>query len=264
MEMDAVTALIEDVAAREIMPRFRALGVADVQQKSGPRDLVTVADVAAEQALTKHLRELDPTAAIIGEEAAAADPECLEVLTGSGPIWIIDPIDGTINFANGRTGFVTIVAYVRDGETIAGWIHDPVRNLTLTAVRGEGAWCDGQRLEFGGNVPLERMVGAAYGAIGGLDAAMILRRSGKVAEVANYDCGGIEYIEMLRGKRHFFLSDRSLPWDHAAGVLMVLEAGGMARFLGGANYSPRIFDRQVLIARDPVSWRELGEVMGSA
>src|SRR5262249_56051720 len=76
----------------------------------------------------------------LGEEAAAAEPQLLDRLFGEQPVWVVDPIDGTGNFAAGRPAFAVMVALIRSDDVMAGWIHDPIGRRTAVAAAGEGAW----------------------------------------------------------------------------------------------------------------------------
>ena len=98
--LDQVAELIREVAATVVLPRFRHLATDEVHQKA-PGDLVTIADQESERELTRGLTALLPGSTVVGEEAAAADPGVLDRLDGRGPIWIVDPVDGTNNFAAG-------------------------------------------------------------------------------------------------------------------------------------------------------------------
>src|SRR5215831_11049818 len=124
-----VTALIEETAALEILPRFQKLAAGEIREKS-PGDYVTVADEAAEAHLSPRLTALLPGSLVLGEEAAA-----------------VDPIDGTGNFAAGRPGFAVMVALIRSDAVVAGWIHDPIGGRTAVAAAGEGAWIGECRLK---------------------------------------------------------------------------------------------------------------------
>src|SRR3954471_16654534 len=107
--------VLREGAQREIAPRFRQLAPSDVIGKPSaddPHDLVTAADRAAEAALTERLPELVPGSTVVGEEAVAADPSVLQRLRGNAPVWLVDPLDGTKNFAAGRWPFGTMVALV--------------------------------------------------------------------------------------------------------------------------------------------------------
>ncbi len=137
-----VSRIIRDVASREILPRFRNLGSGQVAQKSHARDLVTIADTEAERCLTELLRPLASGSAVVGEEGTAADCAILARLGEDAPVWLLDPVDGTMNYVSGTACFAVIVAYCAGGETLAGWIHDPIADSMVWAVAGEGAWLE--------------------------------------------------------------------------------------------------------------------------
>src|SRR5262249_9551648 len=118
------------------MPRFRRLAAGDVREKA-PGDLVTVADDAVEARLAPLLTSLVPGSTIVGEEATASDVNLLNRLHADDPVWTIDPIDGTGNFAGGIPAFAVMVAFVFKGEISAAWIHDPVNARTAVAAVGE-------------------------------------------------------------------------------------------------------------------------------
>ena len=120
-----VDQLLQEAARVEIMPRFRNLAAHEVRQKSSAMDLVTDADEAAERLIAKGLRQIFPHAVVIGEEATERDPTLLNALADADLAFLIDPVDGTKNFASGLPLFGVMVAAVRRGEVVAGWIHDP-------------------------------------------------------------------------------------------------------------------------------------------
>ena len=136
-DADRVTRLIEEAAAAEIMPRFQRLAAGDVREKA-PGDLVTVADEAVEARLAPLLTSLVPGSIVVGEEAAAADPNLLNRLFDDRPVWIIDPVDGTSNFAEGRPAFAVMVALARGAHILAAWIHDPVKGRRPLPQRARG------------------------------------------------------------------------------------------------------------------------------
>ncbi len=125
-ELAEVAVLVRAVAQAEIMPRFRDLGAGAVRTKTGPLDLVTDADEAAEARLTEGLTRLFPSCAVVGEEAAAADESVLDRLGTAGLAFTVDPVDGTANFAAGLPLFGTMVAAVAAGEVVGAVIYDPV------------------------------------------------------------------------------------------------------------------------------------------
>jgi fructose-1,6-bisphosphatase/inositol monophosphatase family enzyme len=259
---EKVAEFIRETALAEILPRFRALRQEDIREKR-PGDFVTAADLGAEAELERWLTAASPGSVVLGEESAAQDPGRFALLVGEAPVWIIDPIDGTGNFARGEPGFAVIVARIEKAAVRAGWIYHPLADVMGMAVAGEGAWSAGQRLRVAGEVAPERMVGAAYGrTTGGQRAGHVLAASGRVGEVRNLGSSGLEYLDIAFGRAHFSLHSRSLPWDHAAGVLIVAEAGGIAAFLDGSPYDPRVANRPVLGAATRAAWDTVRDVVG--
>ena len=131
--------VLADAAVAEIMPRFRRLGAGDVRQKTSAADLVTEADVNAERVITAAIAERYPGALIVGEEACEIDATLLPRLGAAELAFVIDPVDGTFNFASGVPLFGVMLAVVQDGETVAGIIHDPVGKDFLIGARGAGS-----------------------------------------------------------------------------------------------------------------------------
>lgn len=258
-----VATFIREAAASEIIPRFRSLSAADIREKK-PGDLVTTADLETERVLSARLAAALPGSVVLGEEAAAQHRAHFALLSQEAPVWVIDPVDGTANFARGQPGFAVIVALVERGVVRAGWIYDPLGDVMVTTEAGSGAWCDGKRLAVASEGEGTPVVGAAYGrAATGERAAKRLEASGRVAAIRNLGCSALEYVEIAFGRAQFSLHSRSLPWDHAAGLLITAEAGGIGGFLDGSAYDPTIIDRAVLASAGPQSWGIVREVVGS-
>lgn len=257
-DIDRVSDLIRSVARTEILPWFRNLDPSGIREKTGPLDLVTLADEAAERALTPALADLLPGSRVIGEEAASEDERVLDRIHGDDPVWIIDPVDGTMNFAQGRPLFAVIIALAQKGETLAGWIHDPIDGRMATAVKGGGAWLDGRRVRVADAVPLPRMVGALSTRFcGEAMAAQLEKRSAGLGERACLSSAAQEYLRLLEGRAHYSLYHRLMPWDHAAGVLLHAEAGGYSALIDGTPYAPTALNGGLLLAPDADSWRAL-------
>ena len=262
-DAEAVAAIIAEIAAAEIMPRFACLQSHEVREK-GPGDLVTVADVAVEHALTPRLRDLLPGSLVVGEEAVAAEAAVLDRLEGDDPVWLIDPIDGTFNFAGGKPVFAVMVALVRHGETVMGWIYDPVAQATATAAPGSGAWLQGKRLRVA--------AAPAPDANGNRVWRANRRLSRRLAahpehQTTGFDmrCAGHEYLALAGGDADVALYNRLHPWDHAAGALIHREAGGFGALLDGTPYAPRVRGTGLLLAPDAASWQLLrGLLIASA
>jgi fructose-1,6-bisphosphatase/inositol monophosphatase family enzyme len=262
-DLDRIARIIRETAAAEIMPRFCALAAADIREKK-PGDLVTVADIAAERRLLAALAEAAPGTKALGEESVAEDPARLELLSGAAPVWVVDPIDGTGNYAKSVPRFAVIVAYVVRAVVEAGWIYHPPSDAMMMAKKGGGAWRDGRRLAVAAAARGKDLVGSAYGrTAGGVRMAKALDESGRVGPMQNRGCSGLEYMELADGQSHFSFHSRSLPWDHAAGMLITAEAGGLAAFLDGSSYDPRILEGKPLAAANAEAWRVVAEVQAS-
>jgi fructose-1,6-bisphosphatase/inositol monophosphatase family enzyme len=251
-------AAMRAVAEKHILPRFKKLAEGDVRSKSHPGDLVTIADVESEHALTDMLPRLLPDSLVIGEEAASADAAVLKHLARDEHVWIIDPIDGTANFVNGVARFAVMVALVRRGETLAGWIHDPVANRTLWAEKGRGAWLaepDAAPVR----VQIPRLESDALsGMAAGLYNRDLGALKGKFARIVRLGSAAHDYWSLTDGRVQVLGYRRMKPWDHAAGVLIHREAGGYNKLLSGQDYSPAAQDQiGVLCTPTEAVWRAI-------
>ena len=259
----AVTDIIVEVAQQEVLPRFRSLRDDEIQKKESG-ELVTVADVASEKALTRRLQDLHSGSLVVGEEAVASDPAVLEKLSQDGPIWIIDPIDGTSNYAGGNPVFAVMVGLVKANETLGAWIHDPSGNRTLTAQLGSGAWLAGQRLGVAAPDTPTAMRGTLHAStFAPADIArQIQSRRERVGAIKSLRCAGHEYLRLAQGQTHFSLFTKLMPWDHVPGTLIQREAGGVASTLDGVPYRASSYQASgLLMAPDETSWHALRETL---
>ena len=135
---------MRETSAEVIEPRFAALSPADVRSKAAG-ELVTIADIEAEELLTRILTGLLPGALVVGEEACATDPRLLDGL-GAAQAWLVDPLDGTANFVEGSDDWAVMVALCEEGRTVASWIWQPTSETMYTAEAGCGAARNGVSL----------------------------------------------------------------------------------------------------------------------
>ena len=263
---ELVTEIIRETAATEILPRFQRLAAHDISEKS-PGDLVTIADTESEKVLSRRLSDLLPGSVAIGEEGVAANPETMRLISEDNPVWIIDPVDGTHNFAHGKACFAVIVCLVQKGQTVAGWIHDPIANSTLYAEHGAGAWDSSQRLSLQPAKPIAQMTGSLKRS----QRHQIADRqsggeTGLPSIIKRYRCVGREYMDLARGKLDFAAYSGTLkPWDHAAGILIYRESGGFDGMAGtGASYrvTPNIFRGEVIMTPSKDIWTTLTSMIG--
>ena len=253
--IDDVAAILREVAAEAILPRFRTLAQGDIEEKA-PGDLVTVADRESERLLTARLPGLRAGSRVVGEEACAAEPALLKTV-GDGTVWVVDPVDGTANFAAGREPFAVMVALLQAGETVAAWILEPVSGRLCAAEKGAGTAIDGRRLVADRAVPApDALRGSVLTRYMPPDVGGVIdRRLGGLGAVTPaFYCAGAEYPAILTGDRHFALFWRSLPWDHAPGALIVAEAGGRVTRWDGSPYRPAVDGQGLLVARNPGVW----------
>jgi fructose-1,6-bisphosphatase/inositol monophosphatase family enzyme len=267
MNVAAIAAVLREAARAEILPRFRRLAAADIRAKSGPLDLVTEADEAAERRIAAALRAMHPGCFVLGEEAAAADPSLLGQLAGHDLAFVVDPVDGTANFAAGVPLFGVMCAAIRRGETVAAWIHDPLGDDTLAAERGAGAFILGdfpKRVRVAAAAPVARMLGAiSWGYMNPEAKARVLPRLAGLAATVNFRCAAHEYRLAATGGAHLLAYNRLLPWDHAAGVLIHAEAGGFSARPDGTPYSPLVHSGGLVCAPDRASWEAaVGHLFG--
>jgi len=255
-----VADILAAAARTEIMPRFRNLDDGAIRQKTSAIDLVTDADEAAEKAITADLHAAFPAAVVVGEEATARDASLLERYAEAELAVIVDPIDGTRNFASGLPLFGVMAGVVMRGEVVAGIIHDPVGGDTAIARRGEGAWIERPdrgrvALKVAAPVPLARMEGlVATTFIPPPLRAIVGSNLAKLAAVANYRCAAHEYRLAAGGHVHLLLYNKLMPWDHAAGWLLHREAGGFSAHFDGSEYKPTHVTGGLICAPDQQSW----------
>ncbi|MBT2508984.1 inositol monophosphatase [Streptomyces sp. ISL-98] len=235
-KLSDVEEAVRKAAAAEIVPRYRQLAAHEIVEKSGPHDLVTVADRLAEEHLTASLTRLLPGSVVVGEEAVHADPSVYDALRGDAPVWIVDPVDGTRQFVRGEPGFCTLVALAHRGEVLASWTYAPALDWMAVAVRGGGARLNGEVLRLGPGGETLRVATSHpdYTTPDQKRALLGLNVEGVDAR----PCGsaGLEYLAVAKGELDAVAFSWELAWDHAAGLLLVEEAGGTDRTLAGERF----------------------------
>ncbi len=202
--------------------RFGAVARVEVK---GRGNVVTDVDVAAERAVRGVLASEYPAMPVLGEETGQDRP------SGDGWMWIVDPIDGTRNFASGVPHFSTVVALARGGRVWLGVTHDPMRGETFHAERGRGAFLNGAPVRVApGHSLADGILGMdlSYddgGAADQLSLALDLWPGMQTVRILGSAALGLAYV--AAGRFHVFFHHRLEPWDQAAGLLLVAEAGGV-------------------------------------
>lgn len=255
----SVEALMRTAAETAILPRYQKLTAAEITDKAAD-DVVTIADTEAEAILTEGLARILPEATIVGEEAYFADPSLQDRL-GDALCWIVDPLDGTNNFAFGKPPFGVLIALAENGETVGGWILDVLTGRFCHAVKGAGAFVDGNRIQArtSGQKPPIAAISVVFA-----DPA---RREGLLSGIApHYTCVDIprcaaeQWPRLALGINDVSIFERTFAWDHAAGVLLLNEAGGKAARPDGRPF--RVDEHLLpglLGASSPQLWDELAE-----
>lgn len=258
--------IVRRAARAEIVPRFRNLHASDIEAKSSPDDLVTAADIAAEKMMTRALTIAFPNALIVGEEATAKDPDLLSKIEDAALCFIIDPVDGTWNFAHGLALFGVILAVTQYGKPVFGLIYDPMADDWAVASverpammeRASGA-ARGLQTSMGkaienltGYIPLHMFEGEAQRKM-----ASVLPSFKRTHSLR---CSAHEYRMLAQGHADFLLTQQLYPWDHAAGALIAERAGAHVEMLDGGEYTAARHSGHLLVAPDRTTWNRLQKV----
>lgn len=256
----SVDLLIRQTAETIVLPRFRNLAAHEIEEKSAG-EIVTAADRESEARLAEGLHRLLPDATIIGEEACEANPELKDGIN-KGLVWLIDPIDGTANFAEGKTPFGLMIALLEGGRRRAGWIFDPIANRMCHAVAGGGAFINNEPVtarECSAPLPVAELGMKFLSPERRADVARRVEHRFVIAPFVR--CAAEQYSRLVLGQNDIALFERSLPWDHAPGALFVEEAGGVVRRPDDSEY--RVGDGRtgLIVASSRKMWDIAAEVL---
>jgi fructose-1,6-bisphosphatase/inositol monophosphatase family enzyme len=256
-DVDRIVREISEAADAFLRPRFRSLESQDVREKSAG-EIVTVADEECEAQLGPALRAAVPGSALVGEEATSRDPALIRALSGAAPVWLLDPLDGTSAFVEGSPDYAVMAALVINGVTALSVLHQPEHGRTYVAERGSGAHevQSGARLSTNSRITPEVLRGSVMKRFlpSGFRRTIEEHESNFESIKSPTVSAGIEYPAIAQGDRDFTMYWRTLPWDHAPGVLLLAESGGMAAHLDGRAYRPAHQRDGLLIAHTPELW----------
>ena len=220
--LHALLDIVKVVAQREIVPRY--LKVAHERKVDG--SVITAADMAAQQALTEGLHALNHCP-VLGEEMRADEQQALWVHRDTG-LWILDPVDGTSNFANGLPYFAVSVAFYQAGRPVMGVVYAPEANELFWAEAGKGAFLNGERLPI-----KERVPQSLRHAMAGVDLkrlqpklASALAAHPPYVSQRNFGSSALDWCYVAAGRLDIYLHGGQKLWDYAAGALILQEAGG--------------------------------------
>ncbi|KIN63299.1 Inositol monophosphatase [Sulfitobacter noctilucicola] len=258
--------IIRRAAKAEIMPRFRGLSASDIASKSRPDDLVTVADSAAEAMMTRALQIAFPHALVVGEEAVADAPDLLGKIADAPLAFIIDPIDGTWNFAHNLAVFGVILAVTQFGRPVFGVIYDPVADdWAISSNEGppllERAGGTSKPLRASMGKPLEALNGyIPLGLFKGEAKTKLATTLPTFAHTHPLRCSAHQYRMIAQGYVDFSITESLHPWDHAAGALICERAGAHVEMLDGGPYTAARQSGYLLVAPDRTTWNRLKKV----
>lgn len=266
IDQNRISDIIRDVANDKIVPRFRSLDKSEVRTKSGPTDLVTIADEEAEIELTRILTKELPGSVVLGEEAVSSGKVAREILQqNDSPVWIVDPVDGTNNFASGNPVFGTMVALVDKGERIASWIYQIPKERMIAGEKGGGVTIDGVAFK----PPMKPTDDVDFKTLHAFISRKFMppkirpyveEKIKMVGDATTYMCCAWEYIEILEGDAAFSVYKRIEPWDHMAGVLFLEECGYYIRKWDGSPYLGADLTGGVVNAPSKAIWERAFEM----
>ncbi|MBT2133977.1 inositol monophosphatase [Croceibacterium sp. LX-88] len=247
--------LLRDVTRRAITPYYQKLAADEVTAKAAD-DVVTVADNLSEEMLAEGLAKIIPGLPIVGEEAAHADASVQDRL--SSDCWIVDPLDGTRNFAKGQPPFGILIAMASGGEAHTGWIYDCLTDRFCVAHRGKGAFVNGEKISARptGESPPVAAISLIFMEGARREAVKEAAAGYRLVDVPY--CAAEQYPRLALGVNDVSIFERTLAWDHAAGVLWLNEAGGKVARLDGSPYRVDEWARKGLVgAASPALWDEM-------
>ncbi|MEU3819954.1 inositol monophosphatase family protein [Streptomyces sp. NPDC030392] len=235
------------------------LGVAAT--KSSPIDVVTEMDIAAEKLITEHLAKHRPHDGLLGEEGADAEGT-------SGIRWVVDPLDGTVNYLYGLPTWAVSIAAERDGEALVGVVEIPTRGETFHAVRGRGAWLGERRLRVRPAPPLDQaLVATGFNYVTTVrahQADVAHRLLPLVRDIRRSGSAAVDLADVAAGRLDGYYERGLRPWDRAAGALIAREAGALTGGRPGAPASddltvagvPGVFEPLQTLLEDFGAWHD--------
>jgi myo-inositol-1(or 4)-monophosphatase len=258
MDNDYLDSAVQAARAAGQIQRERLWGEYSINFK-GEKNLVTEIDRLSEDVILRHLRAACPDCDVLAEESGALD-------SGSSMRWIVDPLDGTTNYAHGFPWFAVSIALEVSGEIRLGVVYHPMMDELFTCIRGSGAWLNGRKISVSGRQPLKNCLLAtgfpydrAQSNENNFDnfvhfqlAARAVRRAGAAA---------LDLAYVAAGRLDGFWECKLHPWDVAAGKLLVEEAGGTVTNHANEPYS--IADHRILASNGHIH-QEMVQILASS
>ncbi len=202
--------------------------------RKGPADFVSTADLKAEKAVKAELQKARPDFGFLMEESGSAEGR------DKTTRWIVDPLDGTTNFLHGLPHWAVSIALEREGEIVAGVVYEPVRDEMFWAEKGQGCFLNAQRLRVSERRRLDdSLIATGIPFKGRGDHPHFLRQQtavmAEVAGIRRFGSAALDLAYVAAGRYEGFWETGLSPWDIAAGILMVSEAGGFVTEIGGGR-----------------------------
>ena len=253
--------LIPELARQHILQRFNQISYSFKQDGS----VVTEADTAMQQAVVDELAGHWPQCQLLGEEMTVVEQQAMLDADTTG-LWVLDPLDGTSNFASGIPIFSTSLAFVSQGEVQLGLIYDPVRNECFSALRGQGAWLNRQPLKLqDARTTLDHCIAQVDMKRLPQNMAVKIAVQHPFASQRNFGSGALDWCWLAAGRGQLYVHGGQNLWDYLAGQLILREAGGFSQSFDHASvYRRSLRPRSVVAAvNEPLflAWSEflLGE-----
>lgn len=210
-----------------LIVRMRVEGAAQVQTKTSPTDVVTAADTAAERLARRLLAQWRPGERVLGEEEGGDGGPA------AGLCWVVDPIDGTVNYLYGLPWYAVSVAVQRDGQTLAGAVGQPAAGRLWSAALGCGADCDGTAIRVSGATQLElSLIGTGFSyrpQRRARQAAVVACMLPRIRDLRRAGSAALDLCSVASGWLDGFVEHGLHRWDWAAGALIAAEAGAVVR-----------------------------------
>jgi fructose-1,6-bisphosphatase/inositol monophosphatase family enzyme len=263
--IDDISDIIRDCARKIILPRFRNLKDGEIDTKTGPMDLVTIADVEAEYYLQERIPKVVANAVVAGEESVSRGEFDLDALSSyqDQPIFIVDPIDGTNNFVKGSDIFCVMVAMLEHGVCTKAWIYNVITDQMTSATLGEGAYMDDTPIYVSAEKAVVSEI-SGYASLRHLDSvtkAQFIAQRDNLIMLNSLSCAGHEYLNVAHGLQDYTILSRLKPWDHLPGVLICQEAGGYAAKWDGTMYKVEDAKGGIITAQSETTWHNLHNML---
>ncbi len=247
-------------AGRALIRDFGEVEQLQVSRK-GPADFVSTADRKAERTVRDELAKARAGFGFLMEESepiAPTDPE--------GRRWIVDPLDGTTNFLHGIPHFAISIALERQGEIVAGIVHNPITDETYAAEKGQGAYLNDRRLRVSGRRMLaDSLIATGMPFLGRGDAEMFMAELAaimpRIAGIRRFGSAALDLAFVAAGRYDGFWERGLNPWDVGAGIILVREAGGFVTEVTGGRDA---LHGESILAANPAIHGELGKALRDA